>query len=130
MNNEPTRDTALLSVKSPLAAMVALGLALTALLVFGNRTSHFEVMMSAVLAVALAALTLIDIRQYRLPDQITLPLIGVGIVAAPSGALDRVAGAVVGFAVLYACATFYRRLRGIDGLGLGDASFSRQQVHG
>jgi leader peptidase (prepilin peptidase) / N-methyltransferase len=80
---------------------------------------------SAVLALALAVLSAIDIYTYRLPDLITLPLAGLGVfVSTLSGAAPlwwSVASAGLGFAVLAGVAYAYRRLRGRSGLGLGDA---------
>jgi leader peptidase (prepilin peptidase)/N-methyltransferase len=56
---------------------------------------------------------------------LTLPLLLAGIAAAwlwaPSELRDRSLGAALGFLVLWAAAWTYRRLRGWDGLGLGDA---------
>ena len=54
-----------------------------------------------------------------------LPLIVLGLAAAwglaPDELWDRVAGAMCGYLLLWAVAWVYRRLRGRDGLGLGDA---------
>jgi leader peptidase (prepilin peptidase)/N-methyltransferase len=73
----------------------------------------------------LLALALLDVRHLWLPDALTLPLIATGVVVAlviPAIELtDRVAGAVVGYAVLEGVRRCYRRLRGREGLGGGDA---------
>jgi len=77
-----------------------------------------------ILFCALAALSLIDARTQRLPDILTLPLILAGIAvnglifSAPGAAI---AGAALGYGVLVALELAYRRLRGRDGLGRGDA---------
>lgn len=73
----------------------------------------------------LLTLSAIDLRSYRLPDFLTLPLIVVGIainsITMPELAIHFVIGAMVGYA-LFALATFiYRRIRGREGLGIGDA---------
>jgi leader peptidase (prepilin peptidase) / N-methyltransferase len=77
------------------------------------------------LALALTCLTVIDLTVFRLPDAFTLPLLGAGLIVAaflPSQpVLDHVVGALVGWAVLAAIAWGFRRLRGVDGIGLGDA---------
>jgi leader peptidase (prepilin peptidase) / N-methyltransferase len=80
---------------------------------------------SVVLALALAALSAVDLREYRLPDVLTLPLIAFGVMAtwwlglaSPGWAI---ASAVVGFALLAGIALLYSRVRGREGLGLGDA---------
>ncbi len=73
----------------------------------------------------LLALGLIDLRHLVLPDVLTLPLAAAGLVvawfAAPDAVLDDAAGAVGGFAVFTLVAWGYRRWRGRDGLGAGDA---------
>ena len=80
---------------------------------------------SAPLAVALIALSIIDLRTMRLPDALTLPLIVAGPLIALAlgwdGALWRVGSAAAGFLSLFAVAEGYRAWRGRAGLGLGDA---------
>lgn len=77
-----------------------------------------------ILFFALGALSLIDARTQRLPDFLTLPLIPAGI--AVNGLIFSswwvaIAGAALGYGVLVALELAYRRLRGRDGLGRGDA---------
>jgi leader peptidase (prepilin peptidase) / N-methyltransferase len=73
----------------------------------------------------LLALGLIDLRHMVLPDPLTLPLIAAGPIvaafAAPDSVVDDVAGAASGFAFFTLVAWAYRRWRGRDGLGAGDA---------
>jgi len=73
----------------------------------------------------LLTLAWIDQRHMILPDLLNLSLIPGGLVVAylavPERLLDHVTGAVLGFAVLFALDLAYRRLRGRQGLGLGDA---------
>lgn len=70
-------------------------------------------------------LALVDYRHFVLPDVISLPLLIAGFIVAAAGGMprlgDAVIGAVVGFAAFTAVAWLYRRARGRDGLGLGDA---------
>ncbi|MBO9670301.1 MAG: prepilin peptidase [Sphingobium sp.] len=73
----------------------------------------------------LLTLAVLDARHMWLPDALTLPLAALGLTLGdwilPAPFLDRVIGAAAG-AVLFALLAFaYRRLRGRDGLGLGDA---------
>lgn len=74
---------------------------------------------------ALLALAVIDWRHLLLPDAITLPLIPLGLLVAwtiePGKLLPHMIGASAGFFFFAAVAWIYRRLRGRDGLGLGDA---------
>jgi leader peptidase (prepilin peptidase)/N-methyltransferase len=80
----------------------------------------------ALLGAALLALSLIDLRTHRLPDIVTLPLAAIGL-SLPFWTETallielRVIGLGVGFVSLWAIAALFRRLRGYDGLGLGDA---------
>ena len=73
---------------------------------------------------ALAALSLIDARTQRLPDVLTLPLILAGIAVNGlifSSLWTALAGAALGYGALVALELAYRRFRGRDGLGRGDA---------
>ncbi len=73
----------------------------------------------------LLGLALVDLRTFRLPDAGTLPLLlaGLGLSAAGlTGPLSaHLAGAALGYGALAGIGWAYLRLRGIDGLGLGDA---------
>jgi leader peptidase (prepilin peptidase) / N-methyltransferase len=65
------------------------------------------------------------VREYRLPDVLTLPLLSAGLLVSwwlgNAPLWWAVASAVIGFALLAGVAMLYRHLRGRDGLGLGDA---------
>lgn len=78
-----------------------------------------------VLGAALLAIAVWDARTMRIPDFLSLPLIVVGFAAAWTvGALpltDHLIGAGAGYTALALLALLYRRVRGRDGLGLGDA---------
>ena len=93
----------------------------------GPGSSRPRPWLAALLGWWLLALALIDLRTWRLPDALTLPLIAAGIGAAALGLLPTVdllhalAGAAVGYLALAGIGWAYRRLRGRDGLGLGDA---------
>lgn len=80
---------------------------------------------AAVLAGALIAVSAVDITTFRLPDILTLPLAAAGIAIAAELEWDpwwlRLAAAVTGYAALTLVAMVYRRARGRDGLGQGDA---------
>jgi leader peptidase (prepilin peptidase) / N-methyltransferase len=78
-----------------------------------------------VLAFALSWAALVDVDRFILPNSLTLGLAACGLVlAARQGVpqfLDHAAGTVLGYGVLAVVAFAYRRLRGREGLGLGDA---------
>ena len=73
----------------------------------------------------LLALAWIDARSFRLPDMLTLPLLLAGLAVAACDSRDALLsaaiGAIGGYAALALISAGYRRLRGRDGLGLGDA---------
>jgi leader peptidase (prepilin peptidase)/N-methyltransferase len=74
-------------------------------------------------AVAMIVLFVIDLRHHILPNAITIPGIVVGFVLSlvlPPGWLASLIGLLAGGGVLYAIAEAYYRLRGVEGLGMGD----------
>ena len=83
--------------------------------------------MRLLLGIALICLAYIDLRTFRLPDVITIPLIILGLCfnvfashafAAPINAL---LGAFFGFTFLWLMNYFYRMVKKQDGIGMGDA---------
>ena len=80
---------------------------------------------SLLLALTLVTLTAIDVVVFRLPDPLTLPLVVVGLIVSawlPDGRLvDHLIGAVAGYGLLAAFQWGFERLRGYEGIGLGDA---------
>ena len=74
----------------------------------------------------LLAAALVDRRMLMLPDLLTLPLAAGGLLAASAGLapappLAALAGALLGFGGTALLGEAYHRLRGREGLGLGDA---------
>ena len=73
----------------------------------------------------LLALAVIDHRKFVLPDVLTLPLVPAGVAVAglidPALLPHHLMGALAGFAGFAGVGWCYGRLRGRDGLGLGDA---------
>jgi leader peptidase (prepilin peptidase)/N-methyltransferase len=80
---------------------------------------------TAMLGWALLALGTIDLRHLLLPDELTLPLLPAGLaVAWWHGAWPLwtyAAAAAAGFALVAGLRWGYGRLRGREGIGLGDA---------
>ncbi len=80
---------------------------------------------TALLGWALLAVALVDWRMLIVPNALTLP-IGILGIAAPllwdrAAFLDHAIGAIAGYVALSLVASVYRRLRGRNGLGGGDA---------
>ena len=77
------------------------------------------------LTLTLAAISVIDLRTFRIPDALSIPLIIAGLLLAVTVpqvyAADYFIGAVAAFALFAGIGEGYFRLRGVDGLGLGDA---------
>lgn len=77
-----------------------------------------------VLLWALLAMTMIDIDHQLLPDQITLPLLWLGLLANTQALFvplaDAVWGAAAGYLVLWSVFHLFRLLTGKEGMGYGD----------
>jgi leader peptidase (prepilin peptidase) / N-methyltransferase len=74
-------------------------------------------------ACAMIVLFAIDLRHRILPNAITLPGIVLGFAlsfALPPGWLASLIGLLAGGGILFAIGESYYRLRGIEGLGMGD----------
>jgi prepilin signal peptidase PulO-like enzyme (type II secretory pathway) len=73
----------------------------------------------------LLTLAAIDLRTYLLPDPLNAAVLLLGglmvTITRPEAWIWHLSGAIAGFAMLWLVETFYRRLRGRDGLGRGDA---------
>jgi leader peptidase (prepilin peptidase)/N-methyltransferase len=110
-----------LSAFHPIIELAALAVALSAALVL----SGWLLLASCALGWTLLTLAAIDQRHFLLPDTLTLPLIPAGLVVAfaiePALLGPHVVGAFAGFTAFALIAFAYRRLRGREGLGLGDA---------
>jgi leader peptidase (prepilin peptidase)/N-methyltransferase len=120
----PEEDWAALLRYVAIALTAALATALPAA-ASGEFTGRWDVAGAAVLAAVLALLAVIDWRERMLPDLLTLPLLLAGIARAAVEVgglpLENLAGAVAGYAAFALIAAAYRRWRGREGLGLGDA---------
>lgn len=83
-----------------------------------------QALAALVLVWGLLALTMIDADTQLLPDQITLPLLWVGLLLNLAGLFvalpDAVIGAAAGYLVLWMAYWLFRLLRGKEGMGFGD----------
>jgi len=74
-------------------------------------------------ACAMLVLFFIDLEHQILPNVITLPGVIAGLIASlfvPPGFVSALIGALLGGGVLWAIAEIYMRVRGIEGMGMGD----------
>lgn len=101
------------------AALVALAPAALLALIGGGGAG--APLFFALLAVA----AVIDWRRGVIPNEVSFFMIASGIVvgtfADPEAGVARLIGAVAGFTALWALGEIWRRIRGIDAMGLGDA---------
>ena len=74
----------------------------------------------AFLGWALLTLFLFDVEQFWLPDRMTLPLAGLGLVLGLGAGEDRAIGLAAGFLSLTAIRLTYRLIRKREGMGGGD----------
>lgn len=84
---------------------------------------HAAGLLGAMFGWALLALAVLDAEHFWLPDGITLPLLGSGLalgVTFDPPFLDRLIGALAGYAALAGVASLYRAARGRAGMGGGD----------
>lgn len=106
-------------------AMEAAALLVATSAALANRTDPAWLAVSCVLGWTLLALALIDAGHLWLPDVLTLPLLLAGLAATawldPTALPDHAAAAALAFLAFRGIALAYRRLRGRDGLGEGDA---------
>lgn len=102
---------------------------LTTALMFAGCGAAFGTQPSTLLwcaAVALLiAMALIDLDTTLLPDGLTLPLIGLGLLGSVADwtqvpLADSVIGLLAGYGLLWGISTLYRLLRGVPGMAEGD----------
>ena len=110
-----------IGIMHPVLELAALGVALQSAMVF----SGWPLWASCLLGWTLLALAATDLEYYLLPNFLTVPLIAAGLFFSwafdPSTLLAHAAGAASGLAFLMGVRQVYRRLRGREGMGLGDA---------
>jgi leader peptidase (prepilin peptidase)/N-methyltransferase len=108
----------------PLVEIAALLLAVWTMSVM-TAAAGWMLAASCVLGWTLLALALIDVRHFILPDALTLPLAAAGLMVTlavdPGRFTSHLAASLAGFAAFALIGILYRRIRGRDGLGLGDA---------
>lgn len=113
--------------RTPICPRYPLVEALTGLL-FGLASWHFGyssmAVASWVIILALVALTFIDLDTYLLPDDITLPLLWLGLLYnLNNGFTDlnsAVIGAALGYLILWAVYWLFKLVTGKEGMGYGD----------
>ena len=104
--------------------MVELATAILSVVIAAHYGVTFTTLMLLVLTWGLICLTLIDVDHMLLPDQITLPLLWLGLLVNINGAIvplqDAVVGAVAGYMSLFSIFWLFKLITGKDGMGHGD----------
>jgi leader peptidase (prepilin peptidase)/N-methyltransferase len=115
---------AAISPRYPLVELLTGALTAAVVLRFGPTATALA---ACVLLWSLIALTFIDFDTQLLPDNITLPLLWLGLVAnvagfSPAGASlrDAVIGTVAGYLALWSVYWIFKLVRGKEGMGYGD----------
>ena len=111
-----------ISLRYPLVELLTAGLFAAAAVMAGPTAA--TAVYCAALALLVAA-AFIDLDTTLLPDDLTLPLIGLGLLAAwcrwtPVSLPDAALGAFFGYFSLWAVAFAYKLLRGVQGMAEGD----------
>lgn len=114
--------SAKIALRYPIVEALGGAVALASVAVFG---AGWPALGAAAFGWALLALAFIDLETGYLPDAITLPLIGAGVLAGAFHLIvrfsDCLIGAVAGYLAFRLVGAAYHKFRGRDGLGQGDA---------
>jgi len=110
-----------ISVRYPLVELTTAALSALAMWHYGPTV---QALAAIVMVWALVALTMIDADTQLLPDQITLPLLWLGLLLNLQGVFvplaDAVIGAAAGYLVLWSAYWLFKLVRGKEGMGYGD----------
>lgn len=113
--------SASISMRYPIVELLGAASAALAIGHFGATTTGLA---AATLCFALIALTMIDLETLLLPDELTIPLLWIGLLVNLEGrfaSLDAaVIGAVVGYLALWGVYQGFRLTTGKEGMGYGD----------
>lgn len=110
-----------ISIRYPAVEAVTALLSLVVAYTFGATE---QALLYIVITWALVALTFIDIDHMLLPDQLTLPLVWLALIAAVGGITitpsDAIMGAAFGYLSLWSVFWLFKLLTGKEGMGYGD----------
>ena len=110
-----------ISIRYPAIEAVTALLSLVVAYTFGATE---QALLYIVITWALVALTFIDIDHMLLPDQLTLPLVWLALIAAVTGITitpsDAIMGAAFGYLSLWNVFWLFKLLTGKEGMGYGD----------
>ena len=110
-----------ISIRYPAIEAITALLSLVIAYTFGATE---QALLYIVITWALVALTFIDIDHMLLPDQLTLPLVWLALIAAVAGITitpsDAIMGAAFGYLSLWSVFWLFKLVTGKEGMGYGD----------
>lgn len=110
-----------ISVRYPIVEMLT---AVLSLIVAYTLGATEQALLYILITWVLVALTFIDIDHMLLPDQLTLPLIWLALIAAVMGITisptDAIIGAACGYLSLWSVFWLFKLITGKEGMGYGD----------
>ncbi|TMN81817.1 MULTISPECIES: A24 family peptidase [unclassified Pseudoalteromonas] len=110
-----------ISIRYPAVEAITALLSLVVAYTFGATE---QALLYIVITWALVALTFIDIDHMLLPDQLTLPLVWLALIAAVAGITitptNAIMGAAFGYLSLWSVFWLFKLLTGKEGMGYGD----------
>ena len=110
-----------ISIQYPLVELLTMALVLCCVWKFGFGWQGFGAIVFTCFLVALSG---IDLRTQLLPDQLTLPLMWLGLVASIDSlympAKPALVGAIIGYLSLWSVCWVFKQLTGKEGMGHGD----------
>lgn len=113
--------TANISIRYPVIELVTGLLSVAVIYYVGVNWSGLAAL---IFTWSLIALTMIDFDTYLLPDDITLPLLWLGLIANSFGAFTDLPsalwGAIAGYLVLWSVYKLFKLVTGKEGMGYGD----------
>jgi leader peptidase (prepilin peptidase)/N-methyltransferase len=106
---------------SPRYPLVELGTAIAFAIVAVKFGAGLEAWAAFLVTAFLIALAVIDFDTHYLPDQLTLPLLWIGLAASLAGDVrTAVIGAIAGYLSLWTFYHLFKLITGKEGMGYGD----------
>ena len=121
MRGRCSNCNSLISVQYPIIELLTAFL--TAYILVAHGLSE-KALFSLIFTYSLIALAVIDIHEQILPDQITLPLVWLGLIASLFGhwtnPTSAIIGASLGYLSLWSVMHLFKWITGKEGMGYGD----------
>jgi len=110
-----------ISAQYPLIELLTGCLSLAVAIKFGVT---WQTLFALILTWSLIAMSMIDIHKQILPDDITLPLLWLGLIISISAVftdpVSSIIGAVAGYMILWSVYQLFKLITGKEGMGFGD----------